>query len=381
MKIQISLIGTLPPVTGVSDYCIQQTKVLSEKMPIEFFNFKAIYPKLFYKGKMTETDPTFQIPKNKNLTIHTPLTWYNPLSWIYTGLTAKGKIVHFHWWTWYLFPIFFTSTVIARLKGKKIVCTVHNILGHESNFFDKLFSAILFKVPHKFIVHTEQNKQQLQKIFKINTEKIEIIPHGIYDFYNDQPTTNEMARTKLNISKTAKTVLFFGYIRKYKGIFDLIDAFKIAQQTIPDLFLIIAGKPWNEEFKKEIEERAKKEKNIKLSLDYTPSSEIKYYFAAADLVVLPYLEFSAQSGPGNIALAFEKPLIVTNTGGLPELVLNKSQVVEPGNVNQLAEKIVDTFTEPNFLEKLENDSKILKKKFSWENNVEQTLKIYNQLLK
>jgi len=377
---EITLIGTLPPIKGVSDYCIQQTKQLSKKTNVLFYNFKSIYPELLYPGgKTKEKDPIFRFEKNSSLEVKNILAWYNPLSWIFVGLNTKGKIVHFHWWTFFLFPVFFTIALIARFRKKKVLCTIHNVISHESGVIDKILSKLIFSLPNHFIVHTKVNKKQLNGFFKIPEEKISIIPHGIYDFYCDKKISKIEARKNLNIPINAKALLFFGNIRKYKGLDDLVIAFKEARKKIPGLFLIVAGKSWNSEAEKKLKESLGGITEKVLFLDYVSSSKIKYYFEATDIVILPYKDFAAQSGPGNIALGFKKPLIVSDTGGLPELVLNKNFVFNAGNTKQLAEKICLAFSKKSVLDSMVKNSIELRKKFSWESISTQTLKLYNEL--
>ncbi|MEK6902942.1 MAG: glycosyltransferase family 4 protein, partial [archaeon] len=216
--------------------------------------------------------------------------------------------------------------------------------------------------------------------FGVSLERIHVNPHGNYDFYNDQPLSQVDARKKIGIPVSAKVMLSFGNLRKYKGFEDLIQSFKEAKKKIPDLYLVIAGKPWNVEMRKGIEDQLKGEKSVLLAFDYIPSSDIKYYFNSADVVMLPYHEFSGQSGPGNIALAFGKPLIVSRVGGLPELVLDESTIVEPHDVKGLTKCIEIVFTKKGMLSKLSKDALVLKKKYSWDTITQQTLQVYRETL-
>ncbi|MEM4270860.1 MAG: glycosyltransferase [Candidatus Pacearchaeota archaeon] len=379
MKTFVSFVGTLPPIKGISDYCLEQVKSLSKEIDIEFFNFSSIYPEFLYPGGETkEIDKTFAIPKLNRVQIRESLAWYNPLSWILVGLTAKGKILHFHWWTYWLFPIFFTIALIAKLRGKKVICTIHNVVSHESGFIDITLSKIIYFIPDKLIVHTNANKNQLEKKFQINKKKISVIPHGIYDFYRDNEISKSSAREVLGIPKNAKVILMFGNIRPYKGIEELIFAFKEAKTKISDLFLIIAGKPWSNELKNFIIRELSNESSCLVKMEYIPSSQIKNYFFATDLVILPYRSFEAQSGPGNIALAFEKPLLVSNARGLPELVLDKKAIFTSGNALELADSIKEIFSKKNLIKKLTSDSIYLRRKYSWESISKMTLNIYNE---
>jgi len=175
-------------------------------------------------------------------------------------------------------------------------------------------------------------------------------------------------------------MLSFGHIRPYKGIEDLVAAFKIARQTVPDLFLVVAGKAWNEQLKGELEQALSDTPNALLHLSYVASSQIKEFFFAADVVVLAYREFAAQSGPGNIALAFEKPLIVADVGGLPELVGCPEAVFEPGNVAALARALERCVGDPGMLVRMAADSARLRERFSWRRVARDTVAAYQELL-
>lgn len=378
---EITLVGTLPPIKGVSDYCIEQTNELARKIRVKFINFSSIYPEFLYPGQGTkENDPVFRRPSGKNVQVLDTLAWWNPLSWLHVGFSARGEILHFHWWTFYLSHVFFAMGLAAKLCGKKIVCTIHNVVGHESGLIDRFLSGIVFLLPDKFIVHTQSNREQLMHYFHVNEKRIEVVPHGVYNFYRDEDISKAEARKKLGVPEKAKVLLLFGNIRPYKGVEELVAAFKSARKDVPGLFLLVAGKPWKNGLSEFLQSELAGIKEKKLSLGYIPSSEIKFYFSAADVVVLPYKHFEAQSGPGNIALAFEKPLIVSDVGGLPELVLDKEMVFGAGNSGQLSARIVQAFSKKGLLKALSGDSARLRQEYSWGNICAKTLKIYNGLL-
>ncbi|MEK6958079.1 MAG: glycosyltransferase family 4 protein [archaeon] len=378
---KVTLLGTLPPIKGISDYCIEQTRTLGERINVVFLNFKAIYPEFLYPGSTKEDDPSFRVPESPRIEVRPTLAWYNPFSWIGAGLGAEGEVFHFHWWTYFLFPVVFTVALIAKLRGKKIVCTVHNVIAHESNFLDRLLTGTMFLLPDRFIVHTDKNMEQLRDAYSVRPSGISVIPQGIYSFYRDKKVSKNDARKKLGIPGKARAVLYFGNIRKYKGVGDLIGAFRIAQKEIPSLFLVIAGRPWSGELRTSISDSVRPVREKKVVLDYIASSDIKYYFEAADVVVLPYRHFSAQSALGNIALAFEKPLIVSDAGGLPELVLDKNMVFEAGNPAALARKISLVFSKKGLLQSMARDSKKLKQKYSWESISAETVRLYDGLFR
>lgn len=380
-SMKVTFVGTLPPIKGVSEYCIEQANSLSKKIKIDFINFKSIYPEFLYPGGSTkEENETFLIEENENLKIKNLLTWYNPFSWIWIGLTSKGKIVHFHWWTFYLFPVFFTIILFSKFRGKKIVCTAHNVLGHETSRIDKILTHLMFKLSYRIIVHSEINKRQLKEVFRIKDEKISVIAYGVLNFYKKGEIAKEEARKELNLDNRDKVILYFGNIRRYKGVDILIRAFAKVRQEISNSKLIIAGKNWIDwQPFQELIDKHGLNKDIILRLNYISTPEIPYYFSACDLVVLPYSHFESQSGPGNVALAFGKAMVVSNVGGLSDLVKNKDVIVPPCDDDRLAKAIIKVLKDDDFREKLENNSKELAQKYSWDKIAKRTIELYKEI--
>lgn len=380
IKIKVSMIGTLPPIKGMSDYCIELTQALSRYVEIDFISFKKLYPEFLYPGGTKDNDKNFKLKKNKNIKIRSFITYYNPFTWAWAGLSAKGDIVHFQWWTTFLSPIFFVILLFLKLRRKKIIFTVHNVLGHETNIIDRILNKMIFMFPDVFILHSNNNIRQMEDIFHISPKRMFRIPHGIYEFYKDKKVSKDEARKKLNIKKNIPVVFSFGNIREYKGVDVLIKSFAIVNKEVPDALLLIAGKSWiswkpNQRLIKEY----KLEKNVRTFLDYVPMSYVKYYFEACDLVALSYKEFDAQSGPGNIALAFHKPLVVTNVGGLPDLLKNKEFVAEKNNIKQIAEKIIKILKDKRLAKQLSNDSKEMCKEYQWDDIGKKTAELYKRL--
>lgn len=379
---RITMVGSLPPIKGMSAYCLSQVQALSKLIKIDFINFKTIYPRIIYPIEEKEDDKVFKVKLNGNVSVDERLRWYNLPGSAFAGYQAKNKLLHFHWWTSFLFIVFFPLTVLAKWRGKKILCTAHNVIGHESSLLDRLLCRWMLAVPDHFIVHSEKNKKQLTEHFGVLPEHIDVIPHGRYDFYIDEVIEKKAARHYLQLPENAKVVLFFGHVRNYKGVDTLLEAVSQLKSEFAELTCIIAGKNWVswDPFQKIIDEN-KLQDIVEADLEYVPSSKVKYLFSAADVVVLPYKKFDSQSGPGNIALAFNKALIVSEVGGLPDLVLNEKAIFEPGNVKNLTECLRNVLKNDTHRVLLENDSKELAKKYSWDEIAKQTVELYRRLLK
>jgi glycosyltransferase involved in cell wall biosynthesis len=259
--------------------------------------------------------------------------------------------------------------------------TVHNVLGHETSRLDRLLTKLAFKFPKALIVHTEENRRQLVDVFGVPPERIQIVPFGALTLYNDAPMTREDARRELALEASDRAILFFGNIRDYKGLDVLLRAFKQVLEKTPRARLVVAGTCWTDEekYRRLIDELGIGER-VRLDMGFVPSSKVKVYFRAADVCALPYVHFEAQSGPGNIALGFGTPLIVTRTGGLPDLVRDERAVVPPGDAAALARALVDCLNDPERLARMSADSAALAKKYSWETIAERTVGIYDKLL-
>ncbi len=319
-KTDISLFGTLPPIKGISEYCIEQSKALSTKLNVEFHSFSSIYPEFLYPGGTKEYSKMFSIKETKTLHIKRILSWYNPLSWIYVGLTSKGTVTHINWWIYILFPIFFTIAVLSKLRGKKVILTLHNVIAHESNMLDRTCSSIMYRFADTLLVHTEANKNSLLNSFHIPESKIHILPYGPLNFLKTKSMSQAKAKAHFGLTSKNRVVLFFGTIRKYKGLDILINAFSLISKKDPHTRLIIAGKNWIDwkPFERQIQILNLSSKVLSY-IQYIPSDDIPFYFTAADVVALPYTHFDAQSGVGNIAAAYGKPIVTSDIDGLRQL--------------------------------------------------------------
>ena len=382
-KFKATLIGTLPPLRqGVYLYCFNLYSSLTIHEPFEFFSFKRLYPKFLYPGNSTfENESNYVIQISKNVKIKSSLTYYNPFSWLFAGFFASSKVIHLQWWITYLTPIYLVIIIAAKIRRKKIVITMHNILPHERRLFDVLFTRMVVCFADKIIVHSNINKQQAEKQLKISPRKIIVIPHGVLD-QGDNNIGKESSRKKLGIPINSKIVLFFGTIRNYKGLDTLINAMRIVVEHDPNTLLLICGKSWIDwqQFQNIIEKNGL-EKHICLFIEYIPDTKLKYYFNAADLVVAPYKKsFTGQSATGLTAIAFNKPLIVSNAGGLPELVLDENSVFEADDEMELGEKINEVLDDPSLLNKLSEDSKVLRKEYSWDSIAKKTIELYDEML-
>ena len=379
---KITLIGTLPPTKALSPYCYHLAHALSKKIDLEFISFKHILPNFLYCGG-TKEKKSYKFSNFKSYNI---LSWYTPLSWIKAGIKTKGEIVHFQHWQFYANVVYCFILPIVKIRCKKIIITVHNITPHTTSlpsiFLDKILNRIIFPFADHFIVHNKRNKNRFLELYKIDENKISIIPHGtITPYQKIKNIPMEKARKHLNIPSNKKVILFFGYMWSYKGLDILLKSLKIVKQNMENVVLLLAGQPLRDWKKyEEIIRENKLNDCIIKALKYIPDSETEYYFSSADLVVLPYYEhpFDTHGGVGALTLSFKKPMIVTDVGGLPEYVKDKRVISNPNNVEELSQKIIFVLNDESLLKKLSKDSEKLSKELSWDKIADVTIEVYNK---
>jgi len=378
---KINVLGSLPPLRALSGYCLAFSLSMSELVQIEFISFQKIYPAFLYPGGDLREDETFPSIDCNKIKIRRRLTWYNPLTWIVDGLSCKGELLHAQWWTPFLGPVYFAIFMGCRLRRKPVIITVHNILPHEKTTANKIVSKLLFKLCDHFIVHSLSNKRQLKKCYSIPDKKISVIPHGPLDVFNYGNKNRKTVRDEFGFKPEEKVILLFGAIRPYKGIDTALTAFNEVIRRVPDARLFIAGKLWEgwERYEQIILD-LNLSACIKKHLRYIPAEDVWKFYTASDLVILPYRHFDSQSGAGAAALAFQKPIIVTDTGGLPELVVDRYYVVPPNDPGSLAEKIISCINEPSRLSRMSDESEKIAQEISWHSIALKTLSVYENVM-
>jgi glycosyltransferase involved in cell wall biosynthesis len=266
--------------------------------------------------------------------------------------------------------------IVKKNKHTKIICIADNVIPHEKRPGDKPFTRYFMKPVDAFITMSEKVMSDL-KLF--TSKKAIMVLHPLYDNFG-QKITREAARKQLNIKNEELIILFFGFIRHYKGLDILLDAMKIVQDNSQHpahkAKLLVAGEFYEDRklYDDQIEKLGIQE-NLILHTDFIPDSEVKNYMCAADVVIQPYRN-ATQSGVTPLAYHFEVPMIVTNVGGLPAMVPdNKAGLVAEPSAASLAKKIFDYFDkgEMHFLPHLIEE----KKKFSWTKMTESIFELAN----
>ncbi|CAN5193254.1 glycosyltransferase family 4 protein [soil metagenome] len=363
----IIIIGPAYPLRGgLASYDERLAKEFIRKgFKTIIYTFSLQYPSFLFPG----TTQYSTEPPPKDLSIKVKINSVNPLNWYAVGNEIKKlrpRIVVVRYWLPFLGPCLGTILRTARKNNfTKVVCIADNVIPHEKRPGDKMFTRYFLKSVDAFITMSEKVLADLKKF--VPNKPAKFVPHPLYDNFGEK-ITKEEARKKLNIDPDTKLVLFFGFIRKYKGLDILLKAMKILASRQSDIKLLIAGEFYEDEKNYEalMNDPEIKEQLI-VQTNFIADSEVKYYLCACDVVVQPYRK-ATQSGVTPLAYHFEKPMIVTNVGGLPSLVPDGrvGLVAEPDPEN-IAEKIQEYFRlgENYFLPHLREE----KKKYSWETMV------------
>lgn len=373
-SLKVTLIGSLPPLKGISQYCLGLLNGLEAIMPVEFITFSKMYPSFLYPGG-DDTDGTASGTRSK-LVLH----GYNPLSWFSVGMKSEGGVVHAQWWSFPLFPAYFTVLMLAKIRGQRIVVTIHNITPHENKSMGRITTKLIIKLADHLVVHSEANKLSLLNEYDgISDTRVSVIPHGVL-MPPDDGMSKVSARAALGVPQDAQIVLFFGNIRPYKGLDVLLKAVSEARKNLPNIFLIIAGKSWHDwdSYVKLIAD-LKLDDAVLVRNEFIPTEKIHVFFRATDVVVLPYKSFDAQSGVGLTALHFGKPLMVTREGGMSDLVNSEVSLLESNDDHQLADRLVKVFKEPSILEVMAAESRNNAEKYSWGPIAKSTLDLYRKI--
>ena len=339
-------------------------------------SFSLQYPGFLFPGK-TQFD-TGKGPQD--ITIETKINSINPFNWLKVARQIKKEkpdLVIFRFWLPFMGPCL--GTIAKRIKKRtniKVIAITDNVIPHEKHFGDKALTNYFIKQCDGFIAMSQSVLNDLKEF--TSTDKRSFLPHPIYDIFGEK-VDKSTALNHLKLNANDKHLLFFGFIRKYKGLDLLLEA--MADERIRQLGikLIVAGEyyedaaPYNEIIKKN-----GLENSVILKTEYIPSEEVRYYFCASDMVAQPYRS-ATQSGVTQIAYHFEKPMLVTNVGGLSEIVPhNKVGYVTGIDSRSIADAIVDFYSN-NKEQTFTQNTIAEKQRFLWSTFVKGLMDLYKQL--
>lgn len=377
MKIVIA--GTAYPYRGgLAAYNERLAReFISEGNEVEILTFKLQYPSFLFPGKtqFSEANPP------PDIRIRRILNSVNPFNWIRTGLIVKKMrpdILIFKYWLPFMAPCFGTiARIAAGNKHTKVICIFDNVIPHEKRPGDRILTKYFLK-PLDAAVAMSQKVMNDFKGFK-PTIPAKLSPHPLFDNFGEDPG-KEISCNHLAIESRFNYILFFGFIRAYKGLDLLLEAFASSRvRTEGNVKLIIAGEFYENAapYMKIIEDKQLIE-NVLLFTRFINDDEVKYFFGASDLVVQPYKN-ATQSGVTQIAYHFNKPMVVTDVGGLREIVPDgKCGFVvdkEPGAISGA----IDRFFQGNIASVFAKGISEEKKRYAWNKMTGAVIELYKKI--
>lgn len=305
----------------------------------------------------------------------------------------KPDILHIHWLHPFLLASsrgktilksvsFLCELLIVKLFGIKIVWTVHNIVNHEGRFssLELFFNKFVVRFCDKIIVHCPSAKNEVMNAYAVTRDSlIVVIPHGNYIHSYENVIGKAQARNQLHLGTGDIIFLFFGQINLYKGIFELIEAFKKLNSS--QAKLLIAGMPYNDEIADDILNRCERKANIKTIFEFIPDDDVQIYMNAADVVVLPYRDILT-SGSVILAMSFGRSVIAPAIGCIPDALDNEGGFLyNPSSENGLVEAMREALNmDANNLKKMGEHNFDLAKELSWDDIAKRTYEVYRECL-
>lgn len=376
---KIIIIGTAYPFKGgLASFNERLAYALkAQGHDVSIVTFTLQYPGFLFPGRTQFSDD--RAPAG--LEIRRKINSINPFSWLNAGRqlrAANAELILIKFWLPFMGPAFGTVLRLAKKnRYTKVVSILDNVIPHEKRPGDVPFTKYFLKPVDAFV---SMSREVLQDLRTFEPVKPAIFsPHPVYDNYGDN-IDKQQARKLLNLNPDGRYILFFGYIRKYKGLNLLLEAMADPRLAAENIRLIVAGEYYGDQNEYEaMIDRLNIRDRLHLYTDFIPNAEVSKYFSAADAVVQPYLT-ATQSGISQIAYHFEKPMIVTNVGGLPEIVPdNVVGFVTSVDKLKIADAIIRFYKEDKekiFSVNLQEE----KKKYSWDYFTGNIDKLYRKLI-
>ena len=336
---------------------------VAEGHEVEMVTFTLQYPSFLFPGK---TQYSNEVAPD-GLKIVREINSCNPLSWIKVGRRLKKEapdlLISCYWMAFFAPCYGVIQRIVKRNGTTKCIGLVHNMIPHEPNILDKLLAPFYVKQTDGFVALSESVVRDIASLDKRNKPKA-FSPHPVYDHYGEK-MSKTAACEALGLDETKNYMLFFGLVRAYKGLDWLLDAFAKVKDQLKDVQLIVAGEFYEEEdkYRAQIEANGLKDRVI-VKNEFVADADLRKYFGAADLIVQPY-KTATQSGVTQVAFHFEKPCLVTNVGGLGEIIHDRKMgyAVVP-EVDAIADALIDYYQydrQDAFTEYLIDE----KKKYEW----------------
>jgi glycosyltransferase involved in cell wall biosynthesis len=339
---KLVLIGPVYPFRGgIAHYTtVLRNELASRGHEVLLISFRRQYPAWLFPGK-TDRDPSaspLEAPSARYiLDLLNPWTWWQAIRAI---RAYRPQRVVLQWWQALWAPVWLAIEVSQRATHTPVTVICHNVLPHERRPLDAALARAVLGLADRALVQSASECDDLHGL--LPRKPVDVVPHPLYDMLAGQAITRDEARRQLGVDAAGPVLLFFGFVRDYKGLDYLLAAMPAVIVAFPDVRLLVAGEFWKNRAKYEaqigaLEIRA----HVTLVDRYIPNEEAPLYFAAANLVTLPYAS-ATQSGVLQMALGFDRPVVATRVGGLADVIEEGDDVtlVEPCDPAALAEAII-----------------------------------------
>lgn len=366
---KIALIGPAFPYRGgIAHHTNMLARYLrSHGHHVDIYTFSLQYPKLLYPGQFQE-EPSGEEPVGEEGETRRTINSINPFTWMRTGMALRNggyDLVVFKWWLPFFGFCFATIAALAHRRGRKdILVIVDNLLPHERNPGDLLLAKTFFRYCTMAITQSGTVHREFAELFPSIPQKL--LPHPTYEQFG-QRLEKEEARRRVGVPVDAKVLLFFGFVRKYKGLDSLLAAMPEIVRRLPDVHLLVVGEffddpaPYMEQIRS-----GGVEPHVTVHNRYVANDEVLEWFSAADMLVLPY-HSATNSGIVMIGYNFAVPAIVTDVGSLSEVVIDGRTgfvlaEATPDAIASAVERMYDGETLERFSENIVPE----RRKYSWE---------------
>lgn len=341
---RIAIVGPAYPLRGGNALFVAHLlDALRQDHDVYVVSYSRLYPKLLFPGKTqlnVSRDPVKTTPSRQLVDSINPASWFRAAAWI-AAPKRRPDLVVLTWWNPFFGPALGTiARLVKRRSGAGIVFVAENVVSHENRFVDRFLTRFALGTADYFLVLSGVVARRIQSLFPGVPVRQAALP--IYDCYRPDGIDRDAVRARIGLTK--RTVLFFGYVRAYKGLRYLLEAMP-AVLAKHDVQLLVVGEFYDERqrYERLIDSLGIRDA-VKVVAEHVPDEAVGEYFIASDLVALPYLS-ATQSGITQIAYAFGLPVVSTNVGGLPEVVKDgeTGYVVESESAEALSRAIIRYF--------------------------------------
>jgi len=325
---------------GIAHFTTALAKAAGDQHDVYTVSFSRLYPQLFFPGSSTK-DPSASPQRVDTFAL---LDSLNPISWRQVAEKIRDiqpQLAIFQWWTTFLAPCFGLITYWLKRWDIPVIYIIHNVLPHEPGPLDRWITKKALSHASGYVLLSEHERQRLISIFPLSSQRTVVYPHPVYEHIPKAAVTREVARRHLELPESKSLLLFFGFVRPYKGVLPLLESLATLKKNGQSVFLVIAGEIWHDSvrYRNEVE-RLDIQDCVRFDNRYIPDEEVPLYFAAADLFVAPYLR-GTQSGSLRIAVNHDIPMVVSQqlVEGLESIQPGRLLAVPPGDVPALTAAI------------------------------------------